>query len=172
MRQLSLFLLFLLIATSGCQTAQEKLFTRVQGDMSKDTVLDIMGSPIRTELIDGKEKWAYKFYVNKNKDTILYKQITFINNKVVTFGDDLDEINRLNEIQKNDEKKASHRKTAEDYRKKNQSIPYESVTTTPGVGGTGAGVKGEQHKPTMEDIENERYYQDQTGSPSSSGASN
>src|SRR4051812_30990775 len=112
MRQLSLFLLFLLVTSVGCQTPQEKLFTRVQNNMSKDTVLEIVGSPARTELIDGKEKWAYKFYEGENQDTILYKQITFINGKVVSYGEDIEEVTRLNEIQKNDEKKSTHRKAA------------------------------------------------------------
>jgi outer membrane protein assembly factor BamE (lipoprotein component of BamABCDE complex) len=161
MRQLSWFLILSLFVIVGCQTPQTDLFTRVHNDMSKDTVLDLLGSPIRTEQIDGKEKWAYKFYVGEDKDEVLLRQVTFLNGKVINYGDDVTERERILQIQKNDEKRAVLRKGAAEKRLKNENVPYDANQADT--------AEPQKHKTTMEDIEKERYYQEMSGKHSQIG---
>src|SRR4051812_34391356 len=51
------FALAMALVATGCQTAPLENFEKVKQDMSKDAVLDILGSPNRTERIDGYDKW-------------------------------------------------------------------------------------------------------------------
>jgi outer membrane protein assembly factor BamE (lipoprotein component of BamABCDE complex) len=93
----------------ACQTVGVEQFTKVQSDMTKDDVLDILGSPNRTERFDGKEKWAYRYYSGSNEEL---RQVTFVNGRVVSVGEDAEEIQRIKDIQESDKKRLERRKAA------------------------------------------------------------
>jgi outer membrane protein assembly factor BamE len=108
--------IFLLICMSvaliytACQTNPIHDFSKIQNNMSKDEVLNIIGSPNRTERIDGKEKWAYRFWNDDAHRTEVLDQVTFLNGRVINAGEDADEVQRLKDIEQDDAKKAERRK--------------------------------------------------------------
>lgn len=59
---LFLFLQFILI---GCQTSMYHQFEQVNLGMDKDDVLQIMGSPQRTQRWRGKDRWTFVFYEDR-----------------------------------------------------------------------------------------------------------
>ena len=103
---LALLLISLLGLGQACQTAAIERFSKIKESMSKDEVLEIVGSPNRTEQFDGKEKWAYKYYTG---DSVELKQVTFQNGAVISFGEDSAELVRIKEIQRSDETRAQKR---------------------------------------------------------------
>src|SRR5438552_1266165 len=86
----------------SCQTEPIENFSKVKESMNKDDVLGIVGSPNRTERFDGKEKWAYRYWTGPEKNVETLKQVTFWNGKVVSVGEDVDEEQRLKDLQKVD----------------------------------------------------------------------
>jgi outer membrane protein assembly factor BamE (lipoprotein component of BamABCDE complex) len=112
---------------SACQTTPIHDFTKIQNNMTKDEVLNIVGSPIRTERFDGKEKWAYRFWIGDDHNVEALRQVTFMNNKVVSVGEDVDEEQRIKEIQQDDLKRAERRKQA----KAAALLPDGSVSAQP-----------------------------------------
>ncbi len=103
---LGLMLVSLLGLGQACQTAAFERFSKIKESMNKDEVLDLVGSPNRTEQFDGKEKWAYRYY-NSDKEEL--RQVTFQNGTVVSFGEDTAELSRIKDIQKGDETRAKKR---------------------------------------------------------------
>jgi hypothetical protein len=73
-------------------------------------VLEAVGSPTRTERIDGKDKWAYRFYTDDDRDSWDYRQATFFNGKVISAGVDTAEIERLKAIRADDQGREDRRK--------------------------------------------------------------
>jgi outer membrane protein assembly factor BamE (lipoprotein component of BamABCDE complex) len=108
--------IFLLVCLSmaliwtACQTSPIHDFSKVQVNMNKDDVLNLIGSPVRTERQDGKEKWAYRFWTGDERNVETLRQVTFLNGQVVSVGEDTEEEQRLKDIQSDDEKRAERRK--------------------------------------------------------------
>jgi len=97
---------------TACQTTPIRDFTKVVPNMSKDEVLNLIGSPNRTERFDGKEKWAYRFWTGDDHNIEALRQVTFVSGHVVSVGEDFDEEQRIKEIQDDDTKRAEKRKAA------------------------------------------------------------
>jgi outer membrane protein assembly factor BamE (lipoprotein component of BamABCDE complex) len=97
---------------TACQTTPFQDFTKVQNNMTKDEVLNLLGSPLRTERRDGKEKWAYRFWSGDDKNVENLRQVTFFNGKVVSFGEDVEEEKRLKQIQDDDSDRVARRNAA------------------------------------------------------------
>src|SRR5690242_14490742 len=123
MRQLLVISILLLVLT-GCQTAPLDQFSKVQMTSSKDAVLELLGSPNRTEMIEGKEKWSYRFYSGENKEQEILRQITFFQGRVISYGPDNEEISRLQQIKDSDEKRAGAYKAEKDARKARPAFVY------------------------------------------------
>lgn len=104
MRQLILISVFFvaILVFAGCVSSPVKHFDDVKVNMTKDEVLEIVGNPTHTELYNGKEKWAYRFYTNEEHEHWDLRQVTFIDGKVVSVGEDTDEENRLKQINEDD----------------------------------------------------------------------
>lgn len=49
----------------GCQTSMYQQFEQVNVGMDKDDVLQIMGSPQRTQRWRGKDRWTFVFYEDR-----------------------------------------------------------------------------------------------------------
>jgi outer membrane protein assembly factor BamE (lipoprotein component of BamABCDE complex) len=115
---------------TACQTTPIRDFTKVVPNMSKDEVLNIIGSPNRTERYDGKEKWAYRFWTGDDHNVEALRQVTFVSGRVVSVGEDTEEEERIKEIQEDDSKRAERRKAA----KAKALMPVASAPpTTPEV---------------------------------------
>lgn len=68
----------------GCQTNEIKAFSKVRPGMEKGAVIDIMGSPQRSERWHGKDKWTYIFY---NQNSRYEKEVQFLGGKSLYVGD-------------------------------------------------------------------------------------
>ncbi len=112
---LALAVIFYCLIWAACQTNPSAQFSKIKVSMTKDDVLESVGSPQRTERINGKEKWAYHLYHGSNPTTESFWQVTFLNGHVVSAGEDFDEIRRLNEIAISDE---HNEKAQRDYKQK------------------------------------------------------
>lgn len=112
MRQLLLIGVFSIVGLiiAGCVSAPVRHFDDIKVNMTKDEVLEIVGNPTRTELYGGKEKWAYRFYTDEEKDQWDLRQVTFVEGKVVSVGEDTDEENRLKQINVDDAGRAERLK--------------------------------------------------------------
>lgn len=84
LRLLMSILLTSSFALVGCQTSMVKQFNQVKSGMDKDDVLEIMGSPNRTERFHGKDRWTYVFYDNQIKHQ---KEVQFFEGSAVYIGD-------------------------------------------------------------------------------------
>ena len=124
-------------------------FSKIKNGMTKDDIIDIAGSPLRTEQIAGKEKWAYKYYVGENRDTEVLKQVTFFQGQVISYGEDLAEIERLRQIRESDERRADIHKSAHAAMRKAQNAPV--VPEPPPL-----------KKPVL-DEDTSHYYQEMSG---------
>lgn len=64
MRKLALLLIAALapLVNAGCQTSMGTDFQKLKPGMEKAQVLDIMGSPQRTQRWRGLDRWTYIFY--------------------------------------------------------------------------------------------------------------
>lgn len=76
--------LCLSLLTTACQTSMLKQFSEVKQGMEKDDVLDLMGSPVRTERFHGKDRWTYVFY---DKRIRFEKEVHFYEGSAVYVGD-------------------------------------------------------------------------------------
>ncbi|MEN0057887.1 MAG: outer membrane protein assembly factor BamE [Bdellovibrio sp.] len=81
-RAIPVILLSLLLA--ACQTSMLKQFEKVKAGMEKDDVLDIMGSPQRTQRFHGKDRWTYIFYDDRIR---FEKEIQFFEGNAVYIGE-------------------------------------------------------------------------------------
>lgn len=106
-------LLFALLFVVSCQTPAHEKFANLKLGMTKDDVLEVVGSPNRTEYAYSTEKWAYRFWVGDDRNTEDLRQVTFVQGKVTSFGVDESEIKRLREIREYDLKRAELAKAKE-----------------------------------------------------------
>src|SRR4051812_25882725 len=83
------------VAFVGCASNQLDRFEKIKEGMDKDAVLEILGSPLRTEKSATEEKWAYKYYIGDNKEKEELKFVRFVHGKVDGFGEDVEEKKRL-----------------------------------------------------------------------------
>lgn len=85
MQRLSIIaILFIAVSSVGCQTSMIKQFNQVQSGMDKDDVLEIMGSPSRSERFHGKDRWTYVFYDQQIRHE---KEVQFFQGSAVYVGD-------------------------------------------------------------------------------------
>lgn len=113
-------LLIALLLVTACATDSLSQFSKVQDGMDKDQVLEILGNPQRTEKQSGADKWGYRYFSGENKETQTLKYVRFINGKVVSFGDDQEEQERLEKIKENSLKKEALRKKQKEVEEKVQ----------------------------------------------------
>ena len=100
MRRLVVFLISILCF--ACSTAPVDRFSKIKVNMSKDDVLEIVGNPNRAERYNGKDKWAYRYYTDEDSNQWDYRQVTFVEGKVVSVGVDTEELDRLKTIEADD----------------------------------------------------------------------
>ncbi|WP_413289722.1 outer membrane protein assembly factor BamE [Bdellovibrio sp. HCB337] len=68
----------------GCQTNMLKAYQKVTPGMEKDDVLEVMGSPQRTQRFHGKDRWTYVFY----EDRVRYeKEVQFFEGNAIYVGE-------------------------------------------------------------------------------------
>lgn len=110
----------------GCQTNMLKAYQKLTPGMEKDDVLEVMGSPQRTQRFHGKDRWTYIFY----EDRVRYeKEIQFFEGNAVYVGEPWQpEVSAAQVDAKNE---ASNKALEEDALKKYQDNPkaysnYES----------------------------------------------
>lgn len=60
-----LFIYVFISISIGCQTSMYQQFEQVNVGMDKDDVLQIMGSPQRTQRWRGKDRWTFVFYEDR-----------------------------------------------------------------------------------------------------------
>lgn len=101
-----------------CSSAPVDEFSEIKANMTKDEVIEAIGSPKRVERVDGKEKWAYRYWTGDDNNLEVLKHVTFYNGKVIEFGDDTEEAQRLDEMKKTDDGKKERRKLRSDEVKK------------------------------------------------------
>jgi len=69
---------------TACQTNMLREYNKLHLGMEKDDVLNVMGSPQRTQRFHGKDRWTYVFY----NDHIRYeKEVQFFEGNAVYLGD-------------------------------------------------------------------------------------
>lgn len=69
---------------SGCQTSMLKVYNKISLGMEKDDVLELMGSPQRTQRFHGKDRWTYVFYDTKVR---YEKEVQFFEGNAIYVGD-------------------------------------------------------------------------------------
>lgn len=69
---------------SGCQTSMLKEYNKISLGMEKDDVLELMGSPQRTQRFHGKDRWTYVFYDTKVR---YEKEVQFFEGNAIYVGD-------------------------------------------------------------------------------------
>lgn len=84
LRYMAIPIILLGLLTSACQTNMLKQFSAVKPGMEKDDVLDIMGSPSRTQRFHGKDRWTYVFYSDRIR---FEKEIHFFENNAIYVGE-------------------------------------------------------------------------------------
>ena len=85
MQRLSIIaILFIGLISAGCQTSMIKQFNQVESGMDKDDVLEIMGSPTRSERFHGKDRWTYVFYDQQIRHE---KEVQFFQGNAIYVGD-------------------------------------------------------------------------------------
>ena len=75
---------FLVMGAIGCQTDPAKDFTSLKPGMEKMDVLEVMGSPQRTQRWHGMDRWTYIYYEQKNRSE---KEVHFDQGKAVYIGE-------------------------------------------------------------------------------------
>ena len=84
LRLFNLSLLLSALFVIGCQSSMVRQFSSVKPGMEKDDVLEIMGSPTRTQRFHGKDRWTYIFYDERIR---FEKEIQFFEGNAVYIGD-------------------------------------------------------------------------------------
>lgn len=68
----------------GCQTSMLKEYQKLTPGMEKNDVLEVMGSPQRTQRFHGKDRWTYVFYDDRTR---YEKEIQFFQGNAIYVGD-------------------------------------------------------------------------------------
>ncbi len=84
LRILAIPMLFLSLGLTACQTSMVRQFDKVTIGMEKDDVLDIMGSPTRTQRFHDKDRWTYIYYDKRIRHE---KEIQFFEGNSVYVGE-------------------------------------------------------------------------------------
>lgn len=84
-RYLAIPVVLISLLTTGCQTSMLKQFNEVKPGMEKDDVLDLMGSPSRSERFHGKDRWTYVFY---DQHLRFEKEVHFFEGNAIYVGDE------------------------------------------------------------------------------------
>lgn len=84
LRFLAIPVVLLGLMTTACQTSMVKQFSDIKPGMEKDDVLELMGSPNRTQRFHGKDRWTYIFYDQRIR---FEKEIQFFEGNAVYIGD-------------------------------------------------------------------------------------
>ncbi|WP_413569255.1 outer membrane protein assembly factor BamE [Bdellovibrio sp. HCB117] len=84
LRYLAIPVVIIGLLTTACQTSMLKQFGEVKPGMEKDDVLDLMGSPSRTQRFHGKDRWTYVFYDDRIR---FEKEVQFFNGNAIYVGD-------------------------------------------------------------------------------------
>lgn len=84
LRYLAIPFILMAIFTTGCQTSMLKQFGEVKPGMEKDDVLNLMGSPDRSERFHGKDRWTYIFYDDRLR---FEKEVQFFEGNAIYVGD-------------------------------------------------------------------------------------
>jgi len=105
---------------TACQTSMLKEYQKLHPGMEKDDVLEVMGSPQRTQRFHGKDRWTYVFYDNR----IRYeKEVQFFEGNAIYVGDpSLPEISAVQMDAKNE---SANKALEEEVVKKYQDTPKE-----------------------------------------------
>lgn len=82
--KLAVFFCFLLACFSilSCSHNPYEDFKEIHVGSDKATVLDKIGSPLRSHFQDGKNIWTYRFY-SRADDRLIYKDVILDNEKVL-----------------------------------------------------------------------------------------
>ncbi|MGZ3742320.1 MAG: outer membrane protein assembly factor BamE [Pseudobdellovibrionaceae bacterium] len=83
----SILVLIILIGDlmlSACQTHMYEEYSKLHPGMEKEDVLQVMGSPQRTQRFHGKDRWTYIFYDNQLRHE---KEVQFFEGNAVYIGD-------------------------------------------------------------------------------------
>ena len=72
-------LFFACLITAGCQTSRIKNFDKVTLGQTKGEVVELAGSPLRTERVSGHDRWTYFF---EQPGGPIEQVLIFENNKV------------------------------------------------------------------------------------------
>lgn len=83
-RYLAIPVILLGLMTTACQTSMVKQFSDIKPGMEKDDVLQLMGSPNRTQRFHGKDRWTYIFYDERIR---FEKEIQFLEGSAIYIGD-------------------------------------------------------------------------------------
>lgn len=84
LRYLAIPFMVAMLFLTACQTSMVKQFSEVKPGMEKDDVLQLMGSPNRTQRFHGKDRWTYIFYDQRIR---FEKEIQFFEGSAVYVGD-------------------------------------------------------------------------------------
>ncbi|WP_295898790.1 outer membrane protein assembly factor BamE [uncultured Bdellovibrio sp.] len=84
LRYLAIPVVLIGLLTTACQTSMLKQFSEVKPGMEKDDVLDLMGTPTRTQRYHGKDRWTYVFY---DKRIRFEKEVQFFDGSAIYVGD-------------------------------------------------------------------------------------
>lgn len=84
LRYLAIPVVLVGLLTTACQTSMLNQFSEVKPGMEKDDVLDLMGTPTRTQRFHGKDRWTYIFY---DKRIRFEKEVQFFDGNAIYVGD-------------------------------------------------------------------------------------
>lgn len=122
----------------GCQSTPTRDFSKLETGMEKPEVLEIMGSPNRTQRWKGKDRWTYIWYDQRTREE---KEVHFEDGKATYVGNrylpsvSADQQDQLNEVtnaevesslKKNREQAA---RNLEDYENETKSSETDYVPT-------------------------------------------
>lgn len=99
------------LAFSACTTAPIKEFPRVKLGMEKGQVIEIVGSPRRTDRRLSADIWTYRFYENEKP---IEKMVIFKEGKVQYCGDPLSEEMLINNGSPDNREPSSFNETPEE----------------------------------------------------------
>lgn len=77
-------LLLFSLSLAACQTNMTRQFEKVHSGMEKNDVLELMGSPQRSQRFHGKDRWTYILYEDNKRSE---KEVHFDNGVAVYVGD-------------------------------------------------------------------------------------
>lgn len=83
MKLIIIFTFTLCLAITSCTSSPYRSFQNVNSGMDKSEVLDLLGSPNKSERYKGLDIWQYSFYEDNKK---IKKEVHFRKGKVIYYG--------------------------------------------------------------------------------------